>query len=68
MAITSADKDRALNHLRNWYRSFAKSSAYFHEQGNEKSAEYNETQMKNLEWLANLIKSIEAEDGGDCPF
>ena len=68
MAITSADKDRALNHLRNWYRSFAKSSAYFHEQGNEKSAEYNETQMKNLEWLANLIKSIEAEDGDDCPF
>ena len=68
MAITSADKDRALNHLRNWYRSFAKSSAYYHEQGNEKSAEYNETQMKNLEWLANLIKSIEAKDGDDCPF
>ena len=68
MAITSADKDRALNHLRNWYRSFAKSSTYYHEQGNEKSAEYNETQMKNLEWLANLIKSIEAEDGDDCPF
>ena len=68
MAITFADKDRALNHLRNWYRSFAKSSAYYHEQGNEKSAEYNETQMRNLEWLANLIKSIEAEDGDDCPF
>ena len=68
MAITSADKDRAINHLRNWYHSFANASAYYHERGNEKSTEYNKTQMKNLEWLANLIKSIEAEDGDEGPF
>lgn len=66
--MTSADKDRILNHLRSWYRSHTQSVKHFSECGNEKAADYHNKQLQNLEWMAKIIKEVEVNNSNDCPF
>ena len=68
MAMTSSDKDRMLNHFRSWYKSHAQSVEHFTESGNDKAVEYHKKQMDNLEWMAKIVKSLDTEEGIDCPF
>ena len=68
MAITLSDKDRMLAHLRSWYKSHAQSLAHYADAGNDKATEYHRRQMENLEWMANLIKSLDTEEGIEVPF
>ena len=66
--MTSADKDRILNHLRSWYRSHSQSVEHYDECGNEKAADYHRKQLQNLEWMAKIIKEVEVNNSNDCPF
>lgn len=66
--MTSADKDRILNHLRSWYRSHAQSVEHYNECGNEKAADYHKKQLENLKWMAGIIKEIKVKNSDDCPF
>ncbi len=66
--MTSADKDRILNHLRSWYRSHSKSIAHFTEVGNEDATSYHRKQLENLEWMAKIIKEVKVDNSDDCPF
>lgn len=66
--MTSADKDRILNHLRSWYRSHSQSVEHFSECGNEKATDYHKKQLQNLEWMAKIIKEVKVDNSNDCPF